>query len=227
MSQISRPQTILGPLSVHGVLALTGIAAPVVFAITNLVAAFSAPNYSFIRDSISSLAWTPLGWVQTIGFLFMGLLVECFTIGLLLNIRGVREFKVGATIMVFFGFGALLIGAFHTDPAGGPSTLEGTIHRVAAALVFWLFPIACLLIAPTIREKPLWKDLFVYTIVANGFALAFLIARIGLPSDLSWFGLYERILAFDEFLWLEIIAIRLLRISLRQVRASKKPAIAE
>jgi len=223
--QDSKSPTIFGPFSIYGLLALAGVVAPVIFIITNLIAAFSLyPDYNFIRDSISSLAWTPLGWVQTIGFMTMGLLIEAFFIGLLLSIRGgcIRGwwgFRLGAGILVFFGFGVLLAGAFHTDPVGGPHTVEGTIHGVVAGVVFWLFPIAGLLIASCLRKEPNWEDLFIYTIIASVLALALLIVRVMLPSELSWFGLWERILALDELIWVEIVAIRLLRLSLRQVKS--------
>ncbi len=224
MYQDSKQPTILGPLSVYGVLALAGIIAPIIFIITNLIAAFSSyPGYNFIRDSISSLAWTPLGWVQTIGFMIMGLLIEVFIVGFLLSVRGGcihvdRKFRLGASILVFFGFGVLLAGAFHTDPAGGPHTVEGTIHGVAAGAMFWLFPIAGLFIAPSLRKELYWKNLFLYTIIASVIALALLLVRVWLPSELSWFGLHERILALDELMWIEIVAVRLLRLSLSQVK---------
>ena len=224
MYQDSKQPTILGPLSVYGVLALAGIVAPIIFIITNLIAAFSSyPDYNFIRDSISSLAWTPLGWVQTIGFMIMGLLIEVFIVGFLLSVRGGcihvdRKFRLGASILVFFGFGVLLAGAFHTDPVGGPHTLEGTIHGIVAGVAFWLFPIASLLIAPCLRKQPYWKDLFLYTIIASILALALLIVGVWLPSEVSWFGLYERILVLDELMWVEIMAVWLLRLSLHRVK---------
>jgi hypothetical protein len=43
--------------------------------------------------------------------------------------------------------------------------------------------------------------------------------RVWLPSELSWFGLYERVLALDELLWIEIMAVWLLRLSLRHVKS--------
>ena len=220
MYQDSKPRTILGPISIYGLLALAGVMAPVIFVMANLTAAFySYPGYKFIRDSISSLAWTPLGWVQTIGFMAMGLLIEAFVMGFLLSIRGEGwRFKLGTIILVFFGFGVLLAGAFHTDPVGGPHTVEGTIHGVVAGAMFWLFPIAGLLIAPSLRKELYWKDLFLYTVIASVIALALLLARVWLPSELSWFGLYERILALDELMWIEVVAVRLLRLSLRQVK---------
>jgi len=224
MYQDSQQPTILGPLSVYGVLALAGIIAPIIFIITNLITAFSSyPEYKFIRDSISSLALTPLGWVQTIGFMIMGLLIEVFIIGLILSVRGGCinidwKFRLGTFILGIFGFGLLLTGAFRTDPTGVLHTLEGTIHRIAAGVAFWLFPIATLLIAPCLRKQPFWKDLFLYTIIAGVVALALLIVGVWLPSEWSWFGLYERILTLDELMWVEMMAVWLLRLSLRRVK---------
>jgi len=224
MYQDTKQPTILGPLSGYGVLALAGIAAPIIFIITNLIAAFSSyPDYSFIRDSISSLAWTPLGWIQTVGFMIMGLLIEAFIVGLILSVRGgcinvEWKFKLGASILVFFGFGVLLVGAFRTDPVGGPHTVEGAIHGIVAGAVFWLFPIASLLIAPCLRKQPYWEGLFRYTIIASVLALALLIVGVWLPSEVSWFGLHERILVLDELMWIEIMAVWLLRLSLRQAK---------
>ena len=217
----SKPRTILGPLSVYGVLALTGVVAPVIFIIANLTVAFSSPGYEFIRDSISSLALAPLGWIQTIAFMLMGLLIEAFVVGLILSLRGGKRFRLGAGILVFFGFGILLVGALHTDPAGGPRTVEGMIHGVVAGTVFWLFPIASLLIAYDLRKDLYWKGFFLYTIIASAIALALLLWRIWLPSELSWFGLYERILALDELIWVEIVAVRLLQLSLREVKKAE------
>ena len=92
-------QIILGPLDIHGILALAGIAGPLVLIALDLTAAFAMPKYDVIRDTISSLALTSMGWIQTIGFLVIGLLIEIFTAGLFLNIKRRRG----------FGFGILLL----------------------------------------------------------------------------------------------------------------------
>ena len=63
-------------LNVHSALALAGMAGPLVLVATDLTAAFSTPGYNLVTHSISSLALTDTGWVQTIGFLAIGLLVE-------------------------------------------------------------------------------------------------------------------------------------------------------
>jgi len=195
-------------------LALAGVVGPFVLICADLTAALSAPGYNLIRDSISSLALAPMGWLQTIGFLAVGLLTEIFVAGLLFNIRGGRGFKLSIGLLVCFGFGLLLIGAFRTDPVGAPHTIEGTIHSVTATTVFWLFPIAVLLLTPSLRSDSYWKDIYVYTVVTSVLALALITGRVGLPAQLSWFGLYERILVANMIIWVEVMAVRLLRLSL-------------
>ena len=209
-----KPRPIVGPLNVYGILALAGIVGPLALISADLMAALSDPNYNPIRDSISSLALTPRGWIQTIGFLAIGLLTEVFVAGLLFNIRGKRGFKPSIVLLVCFGFGLLLIGAFRTDPAGTTHTIEGTIHSVAATTVFWLFPIAVLLIAPSLKADSRWKGTYLYTVATSALALGLMIGRLSLPVQLSWFGLYERILVANLIIWVELMAVRLLRSSL-------------
>jgi hypothetical protein len=207
---------VLKRLNIHSALALAGMAGPLVLIITDFTAAFTSPGYNMARDSISSLALTRLGFLQTIGFLAIGLLVEIFTAGLLFNIKGVRGFRFSIGLLVFFGFALLLIGAFRTDPIGGPDTVEGTIHSLAATGAFWIFPVAILIIAPSLRNDPHWKGISPYTGIAGLLAVAFVITLGVLPDDISWFGLLERILVANMIIWVEVAAIDLLRLSVHR-----------
>ena len=215
----------MGPLNTYSILALAGVVGPLVLIAADLTAAISQPGYSPIRDSISSLAWSPMGWLQTIGFLTVGLLVEVFVGGLFFGIRGGRGFGYGIGLLVCFGFGLLLIGAFRTDPIGGQTSIEGTIHGVTAKAVFFIFPIASLLIALSLRKDPRWRGLFIHTIATSGLALLLVIGRIWLPEEMSWFGLYERILVANTVIWVMIMAVRLLRLSLGAPEVLNKSTI--
>jgi hypothetical protein len=166
-----------------------------------------------------------MGWLQSIGFLAVGLLVEIFSVGLLFGIRGARGFRLGIGLLVCFGFGLLLIGAFREDPAGSQHTIQGTIHIVTAAIVFSIFPIASLLIALSLRKDPYWKRLFPHTIATTGLAVAFVIGHLFLLAQLNWLGLYERVLVANTVIWLEIMAIRLLRLSLTASEKLKRPTV--
>ena len=203
-------------LNIHSILAIAGMAGPLVLAVTDFTAAFTNPGYSLVSHSISSLALTRLGWLQTIGFLAIGLLVEVFVAGLLFNIRGVRGFHFSIGLLVFFGFGLLLIGAFRTDPVGAETTIEGAIHGATANTVFWLFPVTILLLAPSLRNDPNWRNIFIYTVVAGISALVFAVVLGFLKDKISWFGLYERILVGNMIIWVEVTAIKLLRLSVNR-----------
>ncbi len=208
-------------MDVHGILALAGIVGPLVLIATDFAAAFSQPGYNFVKDSISSLALTSLGWIQTIGFLVIGLLVEIFTAGLFLNVNRRRGFGLGIGLLALFGFSLLMIGAFRTDPVGGVRTIDGTIHLIASIAVFGLFPIAVLALVSSLRNDPHWRGMFLYTIITIGLGSALALGRLFLPEKLSWFGLYERLMVANAVIWVEVVAIRLLLLSLKRKREVK------
>ncbi len=133
-----------------------------------------------------------------------------------MNIHGVRGFGVGIGILSLFGFGLLLIGAFHTDRFAGRHTIEGAIHGFAAESIFWLFPVASLLIAPSLKKDPRWKSLYIYSIAAAILAVALMMGGIWIKDGTPYYGLFERVLVADEIIWVEIMAIWLLRLSLRR-----------
>ena len=179
--------------NIHTALAVAGVIGPFVLSIGDLSAGLTSPGYSIVHDSISSLALTNVGWIQTMGFLVLGLLVEIFTAGLLFNIkRGAKWFYVGIAIFVFFGFAMLLIGAFHTDVAGisdAARSFEGRIHGFMSSATFVLFPIAILCLIPSIKKDPDWKYLYVYTLVAFFLAAVLVITIKVLPEGNFLFGL--------------------------------------
>ena len=201
-------------LNVHSALAFAGMAGPVVLIVTDIVASSANPGYSLVRDSISSLALAELGWVQTIGFLAIGLLVEIFTAGLLYNVRASWGFHPSITCLVIVGFGMLLLGAFRTEPVGAPENTEGIIHNIAATTVFWLFPIVTLLIAPSIKHDPFWKNVYKYTIITGVLGFTLVIMVVILEDTDSWFGLAERLLVANMIIWVEVMAFKLLYLSL-------------
>jgi hypothetical protein len=224
MAQSILARPVVGQINLNGILALAGMVGPVLLIAADYTAAFSQPEYSLIRDSISSLAWTPMGWLQTIGFLAMGLLTELFVAGLSFNIRGIKGFSVGIGLLVLFGFGLLLIGAFHTDYTGFPTTVNGTIHGLAAKSIFFIFMISSFLIALSLRNDPNWKPLFIYSLAASGLALALIICGVWITDGNFHFGLYERILVADTIIWVEVMSIWLLRLSFKKVEYEIKRA---
>jgi MFS family permease len=201
-------------LNIDSVPALVGIVGPIVLVAGDIAASLSTPNYSPLRDSISSLALTSIGWLQSICFLAMGLLLEIFVAGLFFNICRARGFHAGIGLLALCGFGLMLIAAFHMD-APGDSTTAGIIHMVASYGLGLLFPIAILLLSPSLKSTPNWKNISVYTLVAGVLAFALIIGTF-FTEQTGWFGLYERIIVANAIIWVEVVAIHFLRLSLRQ-----------
>jgi hypothetical protein len=211
--------------NIHTVLAVAGIVGPFMLSISDLSAGLSSPGYSIVKDSISSLALTNVGWIQTIGFLALGLLVEIFTAGLLFNIkRGVKWFYLGIGIFAFFGFAMLLIGAFHTDAAGiadATRTFEGRIHGFMSSASFILFPIALLCLLPSIKRDSNWKYLYGYTVVAFILAVIMVVTIKVLPEENFLSGLIERLLVANAIIWVEVAAVNMFILSLKRKRITE------
>jgi hypothetical protein len=201
-------------LNVRSVPALAGIVGPIAFLVGDVVASLTTTGYSFISDSISRLALTRIGWLQTIGFLALGLLMEVFVVGLLVSVRRARGLRPGIGLLLVCGFGILMIAAFRMDPSGVSRTIEGTIHSAAAYTLALLFPIALLVLTPSLRSDPNWRGISVYTLVAGLLALALTLGLLLLPSMAGWFGLYERIMVGNLTIWVAVAAVHLLRLSL-------------
>jgi hypothetical protein len=184
----------------------------------DLSAGLASPGYSLLENSISSLALTHIGWLQTIGFLGLGLLIEVFTAGLLFNIKGARLFYLGIAVFVFFGFTMLLIGAFRTDPAGVERTVEGRIHGLTAQAAFIFFAAALLFLLPSIKKDPNWLRLYRYTGVTFILAVVLIIVIRVMQEPNPAFGLMERLLVLNMILWVEVAAINLFMISLKRAK---------
>ncbi|MGB5924945.1 MAG: DUF998 domain-containing protein [Dehalococcoidia bacterium] len=202
-------------LDINSVPAVVGIVGPIVVIVGDLSASLSIPGYSPVRDTVSSLALTSVGWLQTICFLAMGLLLEIFVAGLFFNIRRARGFHAGIVLLALCGFVLMLIAAFHMDAPGGARTIDGTIHAIASYGLGLLLPIAILSFSPSLKSTPHWKDIFAYTLIAGILAFGLIIGAFFVELT-SWFGLYERIIILNALIWVEVVAIHFLRLLLRR-----------
>jgi hypothetical membrane protein len=207
----------LNMLNIHSAVAVAGIVGPLMLTIGDLTAALADPNYNLMSNSISSLALTGIGWLQTIGFLALGLLVEIFTTGLMFSVKKAKWFHAGIALLVFFGFAMLLIGAFHTDPVGlAQRTTEGRIHGYMATAAFTLFPFAILCLLPSFKRDSNWKDLYRYTQITFYAAIGLVVLTRIFQETSGWFGLAERLLVANMIIWVEVTAVRLFILSLKR-----------
>ena len=210
---LQRQRPIVGRLNIQGLLALAGVLGPIALLIGNYVPALTTPGYNLLRDSISSLALTHLGWVQTIGFLSVGLLVEIYVVALLFSIKPRHGFGFGIVLLTLVGFGILMLASFRTNLPGVLS-FEGSIHGIASKTVFIIFPIAAGLISFSMKHDPRWKHLYLYTVATAVFGIILSVVTATFDNT-NFFGLFERLLVANMVIWVEITAIRVILLSLR------------
>jgi hypothetical membrane protein len=199
--------------SVHNVVfPLAGVAGPVFLVLSDLICASFNPRYDLVYESISDQVFGPLGWLQTLSFYLFGILEIIFTLGFRRCMQQKRGFRTGIAVLFMIGLGFLIIASFHTDPPGYPRTLEGAIHIHAAEIIALLFPVACFLLAPSFKHDTRWKHLFPYTIIAGIVGLVLAVGRMRPMTQWVWFGLHERVMVLNAMIWMELAALRLLKL---------------
>lgn len=196
----------------HRQLALAGILGPLMFGLVPLALASSLPGYNAVKDTLSALALTPHGWIQTLDFCLFGLFVILFAWGLYAGIARRRGLKLSLVLLILSGIGVLLIGIIPTDPAP-VMTLRGLVHKQIVYAVGLLFPAACYTMLPSLKNDPNWRGLAPYTAITGSLVFVFIVGWIYLNASglvSSILGLYERIFTWNATIWVEIMAVRLL-----------------
>ena len=189
--------------------ALTGIIGPAVFAFVAVV--LTVAQYGFMVrlgwDPVgasdvprpSGLALGPPGWLQVLNFVFFGLTLIVFTLGLH---RGVASGSwIGPALLVVAGV-ALVLAGFKTDPylSEGPQTWHGWIHGLAfillvsmlLSLYFWWW---------RLRRDTRWRGYDLYTLIT-----ALLYVALFFVSSWQW-GFY--LFLAVVLAWIEVMALRL------------------
>jgi hypothetical protein len=193
--------------------AFAGMAGPVLFGAILVV--LTAVQYDFmveigwqpLEDPAnawpSGLALGPYGWMQVLNFVVSGLLLMFLAVGLHLGVDG-RDSRIGP-ILLFVAGAAMALMAFETDPIlrEGPRTLHGWIHDLAFALfVLALLPSFFFLWRRFRKDAP-WRSHSRYTLAT------------GVIATLSIFvpGVAYYLFIIVTLTWMEVTAVRLLRLS--------------
>ena len=217
----------------------SGAIGPILFAIIMLILGAVRPGYNAWRTTISTLALSDYGWVQIANFHLFGLMTLCFAVGLK------RVFKRGLAslsaplLFATVGIGLILAGIFVTDPfLGYPiatpanrESLHGTIHNLAALIVFLALPITCFVMGRRFARNPAWRNWSILSMAAGGLVLIFFAwfftsvqaAADATPGDVIHAGLLERITSMIGCFWMSALAFRLIR---RAARLSHYPLSA-
>jgi hypothetical protein len=208
-------------------LAACGALAPVVFTTAWVAAGFVQDGYSARREDISALAARTAEhpWLMMAGLCATGLLVAAFAFGLH---RGVRRGSVtGPALVLLCGLGIVALGLLRNDCSSlteacearveaGEVSWQHTAHDVVSVPVLAAAVAAPLVLALRFRTDARWRALAPFSAAAAP-VLGALFALAGIEAA-SWNGVLQRVAVSAVLLWLEVAALRLLRLTIRPAR---------
>ena len=209
-----------------------GAIGPLLFILVFLVEGATRPGYSQWRNFVSELGASNQGWMQDINFLFCGLCMICFAVGLRQVFRSGKGSIAGPVLLGLFGMSLIIAGIFPTDPGLGyypdgfttVHTLHGIIHAANAIPAFSTLTFAIVVLALRFAKDPAWRGWDRYSVISAILVLGFFIACVYvsgldqqgvLPNSPT--GFFERITIIVGWTWLALVTIRLLR----QMRTSE------
>jgi hypothetical membrane protein len=152
------------------------------------------PRYRFMSEYV----WGAYGWLMTTTFFVLGLAVFAVAAGL----REVHQSSRSART----GFGLLVIGAVFVCLAG--VFKEFTLHSAAGAVGLPSVLMATLVLSWSFRRASGWQPIHRVTLL---IALGMLVALLSIIVDVGMPGLQQRAFLSLLWLWLLVVAYRLVR----------------
>lgn len=191
-------------------LAACGVIGPILFTSIVIILGLLRPGYNHVSQTMSELGevGAPNAVIQDANFILYGLLTIAFAYGLHKDVSYGKGSKVGPILVGFFG-GVLMEAGI--NPLPSPS------HVPASIPAFVALTIAPLIISRRLKQDIRWQGYRSYSLVTGVIAIILLLLVLSTGQGVlkPWFGALQRIAVAPLFLWIEVIAIHLLRISNR------------
>ena len=198
-------------------LAVSGIAAPIVFTVLVIVQGLLQPDYSHMALPISALAAWPKGWIQNVNFFAFGFLMIAYAVGLHLGVRPGRGGMIGPAILVLSGVGLEVAGAFPWRDVGGSYVVPGG-HVLGAVISFLGAGSGLVVMSRRMAGDPLWRGVARYALATGTAIIVLFVAfgRVVRPPDAplhAWAGLVQRLMVALWFTCTLVLAHSLLRVA--------------
>jgi len=197
-------------------LAICGVIGPVIYAIVVLTLGLLRPGYNPVTQSMSEFGevGAPNAIVMNAaGFILLGLLMIAFTFGLHRGISKGKGSKIGPALLAVTGVGLVGAGIFPCDPGCVDESLIGIVHSIFSTISAFAGIFAPFAISRRLKKDSLWQGYWAYSVVTGVMALG-VSAVYGLEILELWKGALQRVSMGIHLLWIEVMAIRLLRLSI-------------
>jgi hypothetical protein len=207
--------------------AAAGLAAPVIFPLLHIALAFLTPGYDQLRDPIGALALQPMGWIQSLDFVLVGILYVVFARGLAAAMLP----NLGPWLHAAAGLGAVVMGLFPWHPnMTGVQGASG--HVVGAYMAILGSAVGFLALWQPMRNDPRWHA-WAYPTLVVGLLIVTLFLGYGWyvePSGAAlhaWDGALQRMVVNVWLLWTFLLAWHLRGVAQLQgpVQAETRPPL--
>lgn len=187
-----------------------GVAGPLGFTLAWLLLGATRAGYDPRNQYISELAASdaPRWWAMVAAFIMLGVLMLIFARGLL------RALGTGATalgviaLLSIFGGTSVVSGLARCDPGCGGSSPMNALHTISTHLGLGALVLATLLLPWAVWPDRRWRTFRPYSWL-TGIAAAAIFLR-GFEK-FGGVGLGQRLFVCVLFLWLVVVATRILR----------------
>ena len=224
------------------VLAACGVAAPVIFAASSILAGALYPGYSHSRQVISELAAvnSPVAVFQDINSVVFGVLIIAFARGLHLGIAGGSRSASGPRLIACSGAANVVEAFLPCDRGCELVSLIGSLHDWIAMFAFLAALAGIFMISRRLGADPRWGRAYQrYSVLTAGAAFVVLIVWLAIgapavpglpriaPRVLAANGTLQRVFATIILLWIEVMALRLTTLFRRSPTSETPDATAQ
>jgi hypothetical membrane protein len=198
------------------ILALGGVAGPVVFATVVFLAASFRPGYSHVTNLISELGATGTPYAALMnyaGFVPAGMMLAALGVALAGILPRRRLALAGAVLVTLFGAGVAASGVISCDPGcpQGGGSFQNRMHDAIAPIAFLSLILGTAILGFHFRRIPAWRPLAAYSLLTSAIALLCLIALANSLESRVLTGLWQRLMLASMFLWCALVGLALYR----------------
>ena len=196
--------------------AICGVIAPIFFVLMVVVEGFLVTGYSHMTQQVSDLGAYALygsyALLQNLNFFVFGILVVAFAIGLR---HELPDSRVMTTSLGLCGVLFFLVGFFPDEPTPWPAAAHYLLAQLSGlCILVSMFFAWRRLRRPVADEGGTWTRYGTFSLVSLILVIVsgFVFAIFGQPGS-PVTGLLQRVFGFFILLWVEVMALRLLRLS--------------
>jgi hypothetical protein len=195
-----------------------GAVAGPLFLLVSLLQGLTRQGFDITHQPISFLSLGGLGWLQIVNFVFTGLLVLAFSVGVGRVLRGKPGGAFGPIGLAGLGIGLVIAGLFPPDagfgyPVGTPDgtplhlTYHSIMHGVGFSASFLCFVVAAFGFARKDAKQKQWASV-AYTTISAVLAL-----MLSMSPGNDTIAVRDLIAAAILWAWLAVQSVRLSRLA--------------